>query len=289
MRKIAGLYKTEKNKRKKYAIELAGSWEELQPGQFGVAIFMLQVTTKADPEWIRLSLLGLLFERNWPIMSGLYGEDRHILKKELTKFFYETEPPLKNFYPKLKLKTGTLIPAALNLSNIGFGEWCFLDTYMNFYYRSQGDEEWLNKMIATVYRPVDPEASESSPAYTGDLRERFNENLIPSREILVKDLKKNEKMAIFQWLSIAIKEAKNNRPDVFPEPEKVYDENGNPIPVTHDEEQEVEAGWMDIYSDLIGPKFGPSEQLKHTNAFFVLDYLNKEQKQWQEFKANQNA
>ncbi|MBC8053739.1 MAG: hypothetical protein H7Y13_11810 [Sphingobacteriaceae bacterium] len=289
MRHIHGLYKTEKNKRKKFAIDIAGSWDEMQPGQFGAAIFCLQVTTKADPERIKLSLLALLFEKHWPILAGVTDEEKYILKEELTKFFFETEPPLKNLYPKLKLKTADLIPADLDLSNIGFGEWCFLDTYMSFFYRSQGDEEWLDKMIATVYRPTDPEANINSPNYTGDLREPFNENLIPGRVKLITGLKRNEKMAIFQWISIALKHAKDARPFVFPEPVKELDEHGNPVPVTLAEEAQSDGSWSDIYSDLIGPKFGTSMELKHTNAFFVLDYLNKEQRQWTEFKANNKA
>jgi hypothetical protein len=289
MRKISGLYKTERNKRKKFDIEVPGSWDEMQPGQFGAAIFCLQVTTKADPEWIKLSLLALLFEKHWPILAGLTAEEKHELKKELTKFFYDTEPPLKNFFPKLKLKAGELLPAAPDLSNIGFGEWCFLDTYLSYFYRSQGDEEWLDKMIATVYRPVDPESDENSPNYTGDKREPFNENLIPKRVEMLQDMKRNEKMAIFQWLSIAIKQAKDARPDVFPEPLKQLDENGKPVPVTSDDEPGADGSWMDIYTDLIGPKFGTSAQLKYTNAFFVLDYLNKAQRQWTEFKSKNNA
>jgi hypothetical protein len=277
MRNISGIYTTNRKKTKRYSIQIAGDWNELTPGQFGTAIYMLQVTTKADPDWIRLSLLTLLFQKHWPVLEGVSPDDRHTLLIELTRFFYEVEPPLINFYPKIKISKTELISAALDLNNIGFGEWCFLDTYFSFYFKSSGDIKWLDRMIATVYRPRDPQANEDQVNYTGDLRQVFNENLIPKRAELVSTFTTQQKMAIFQWLAIALKQAKDIRPDAFPRVEPARDENGELLPVEQSEAKE-ESTWMDVFNELIGPKFGTPETLKHTNAFLVLDHLNKEQK-----------
>lgn len=290
MRKLSGIYKTNRNKNKKYDIEIPNSWDELKPGQFGAAIYLLQVTTQADPGWIKLSLLSLLFEKHFPILSGISDQDREtllngmqdetgkVIFEGMPDFFYNQEPPLKNYILNLKSSIGVLIPAESDLSNIGFGEWCFLDTYFGFYFRSHGDEKWLNRMIATVYRAKDPVAKENSVDYTGDLRLPFNENLISLHAEKLASFPKNTKMAIFQWLAIALKKAKLSRPEVFPQPIIHLDSEGNPVAREAIESNENEGSWMDIYSDLLGPKFGTSDQLKKTNAFFVLDYLNKEHK-----------
>lgn len=284
MRSFSGIYTTQRKKTKKYSIELPSSWEELQPGQFATAIYLFHVTVKADPEWIRLSLLTLLFEKHWPILEGISKEDRYTLLTELTRFFYEEEPPLKNFYPSITAKKQTLIPAATDLNNISFGEWCFLDTYFGFYLKDQ-NQKWLDRMIATVYRPRNPEADELSPDFTGDLRQPFNENLIPGRSAEINALDKPMKMAIFQWISIALKRVKEVRQDVFPQTQAPLDEEGNPLPLPETDPAE-NATWMDIFNDLIGPKFGNPDQLKQTNAMLVLDYLNKEQRTFKDMKRN---
>jgi hypothetical protein len=287
MKEISGIYTTDRGSVKRYSIQVPGSWDELKPKQFGTAIYLLLVTTQADPGWIRLSLLTLLLENHWPVLSGLSNQDRETLLngmydetgecifEALPDFFYNTEPPLINHFPKLKTKAGDLIPAAVDLSNICFGEWCFLDTYFSFYFRSHGDETWLNLMISTVYRKADAMANANSPDFSGDLRYEFNENLVKLHSENIKALPKDTKMAIFQWLAIALKQAKLNRPNIFPQAPPRIDQNGNPLSI---EDSESGASWMDIYSDLIGPKFGTSDQLKKTNAFFVLDYLNKQEK-----------
>lgn len=289
MKKLTGIYTANRNKKRTFSISVPSSWEELQPGQFGSAIYLLQVTTQADPAWIKLSLLTLLFEKHWPVLNGISDQDRETLLngmhdelgnqvcEGLADFFYTEEPPLYNFFPKIKTKKLDLIPAEKDLSNIGFGEWCFLDTYFNFYFRSHGDEIWLNRMIATVYRAADVNSNPDSPDYSGDLRLPFNENLIPKHADLVKDLPRNTKMAVFQWIAVALKQAKIRRPHVFPKAPERFDADGKPLPVTPNDNPENSPTWMDIYGDLIGPKFGTTDQLKKTNAMFVLDHLEKEQ------------
>lgn len=272
MRQISGVHRNQQNKRKKYAIEIPGSWEELSPEQFGAAIYMLIVTTKADPLWIRLSLLTLLFNKNYPILEGLSKLDRYTLMEECCRFFYETEPPLQNFHPTLK----DLIPCNPDLSNISFGEWCFLATYFN-YYQEFKDQKWLIRMIATVYRPRNPQASEDNPDYTGDLRQEFNENLIVKRAETLSDLEETIQTAIFQWLCIAMQKVKEMRPEIFPIIQPARDEDGNPIASLMQNNKD-QGSWIEVFNDLIGPKFGTPEQLKKTNAMLVLDYLNKEQK-----------
>lgn len=282
MRSISGIYTTSRKKTKKYSIELPGTWEELTPGQFGTAIYLLRVTTKADPDWIRLSLLTLLFQKHWPVLEGVSPDDRQTLLEELTKFFYETEPPLKNFFPHLKELH--FIGPDTDLNNISFGEWCFLDTYFKYYIQFK-DIKWIIRMIATVYRPLDPEAApQNSTKYTGDLREEFNENLILNRVPAIEALPEKVRMAIFQWLLLALEMVKEQRAEFFPRIQLPLDEDGNPFQPEQSGDSGEGGNWIDIFNDLIGPKFGTPDQLKKTNAMLVLDYLNKEQKNYKAMK-----
>lgn len=266
MKNISGKYEI-KGKSVGFNVDIPSSWEELDRYQFATIIQVLNFR-KADPYTISVSLLSLLFgQKNFHILSGLPEEYLYELVP-LTNFILEDKPPLKNFFPEINLNKKKHISPDPDLSNLGFGEWCFAFEFYN-YYQLTTDIKWLNKLIAVIYRPIDPNEDEDSPKFTGDLRERFNENLIAKREKAVQSLEERIRLAILSWFSVALSHVTADRPNVFPTPRE-----GEETPVSPTPDSRT---WMSVFRDLLGPKWGTTEELKNTNAMFILDELEERQ------------
>lgn len=277
MRKVSGHYELKKSEIK-FDIEIPSAWNEIDKHQFATIIQVLHFR-KADSYTISVSLLALLFgQKNFHILSGL-PDDLLTELVPLTNFLIEEKPPVQNYWPAINIKKKRHIAPADDLSNLSFGEWCFAFEIYN-QYRLTNDQQWLNKLIAVIYRPVDPHAKEDSPNFTGDLREKFNENLIERRAKGIQAIEEKVKLAIVAWFSVALAEVTEDRPHVFPK---------------KDGEQKAEKTsgsdsktWLTVFRDLLGPKWGDIDKLKHTNALFVLDELEDRQIEFEQAKKNKS-
>lgn len=258
-----------------YQAEIPGQWEELDAKQFA-AIIQVMHYRKADRHTVLVSLLALLFgKENWHILEGLNSKNpqENFLYEllPLTNFLTESTPPVKNFFPTLKIRKKICAAPADSLGNLSFGEWCFAFQFYQ-YYSLTGDPGWLDKLIAVLYRPIDPEQIPGTLNFTGDVREIFNENLIESRAKDVAHIESRFKLSVLAWFTVAVQELQKFRPNLFPEKEQTSE---------HDP-QEVDGPqnnrtWLSVFRELLGPKWGTTEQLKNTNAMFVLDALEEQQ------------
>lgn len=273
MRKVSGHYELNKSAIK-FDIEIPSAWNELDKHQFATIIQVLHFR-KADPYTISVSLLALLFgQKNFHVLSGLPDELLTELVP-LTNFLIEEKPPVQNYWPTINIKKKRHVAPADDLSNFSFGEWCFAFELYN-YYRLTNDHHSLNKLIAVIYRPLDPNVKEGSSNYIGDLREKFNENLIEKRAQQVQGIEEKIKLAIVAWFSVALAEVIEDRPHVFPKKQgeqKAEESSGSDSRT-----------WLTVFRELLGPKWGSIEMLKHTNAMFVLDELEDRQIEFEKAK-----
>lgn len=277
MKSISGAY-IKDNKEVKFAVKVPQAWDELDRLQFSRVIEILHFK-KADKFTVSVSILALLFgQDNWHVLHHL-SENKTNSEDELnggemitaliplTNFVFEDKPSIKNHFPILKINRRKHIAPADDLSNLGFGEWCFAHQYYIYYSLTQ-DRIWLHKLISVIYRPIDPEQKPDSASYSGDLREKFNENLLEKRALDVAAIEGHMQLAVLSWFSIALAEVQSARPHVFPEvPEIPID------PEQPQEEPDLSRTWLTVFRELLGPKWGTSEQLKFTNAMFILDEL----------------
>jgi len=275
MRNIAGSY-DRNGKLIQFNVDIPGSWNELDSATFSHIIQVLHFRN-ADPYTISVSLLALIFgSKNIHILDGLPDEDLHTLIP-ITNFLLEEKPPVKNFFLEINLKKKKHIAPAEDLSNLGFGEWCFVFEFYNYYHLTN-DVQWLNKLIAALYRPVDPEQNEDSVNYSGDKREKFNENLIEKRAKSVAALEERIKLSILSWFSVALASVAEARPHVFPKKQE-----GETNQESNAEQTEMRT-WLTVFRELLGPKWGNSDQLKETNAMFILDELEDRQIEYEKIK-----
>lgn len=276
MKLITGTY-IKNLKSVSYSAEIPSSWEELDSKQFARIIEILSFR-KADRFTISVSLLALLFGgKNFHILSNLPDELLTQLVP-LTNFIYKQKPPVKNYFPVVKIKRIKHIAPADDLSNLGFGEWCFAHQYFIYYSLTQ-DIQWLDMLIATIYRPLDPEQSEDNANYNGDLRIKFNENLIERKRKDVRHIELHMKLAVLAWFTCSVGSLAESRRHVFPESPAV-----DPDAELAQIEPNDGRTWMNVFRELLGPKWGTPEQLKFTNAMFILDELEDRHIAFQEAK-----
>jgi len=266
MKRIHGHYTDKDDKQVKFDFEVASSWEELELFQTEI---ILQILTyrNADRFTISASLMILLCKMHWMEIANLPDEELHALAP-ITDFLFETQPPAKNLYPKLKVRKKEYFPPADDLSNIGFGEWCFAYEALHNYNESK-DKSFLDKLIMILYRPADPGQRPGDVNYTGDIREKFNENLFGPRSKGLGDMHFKIKETILAWFAAALWNIMSARPSVFPVLKTEMANNPSQIRRT----------WFDVFRELLGPKWGTTNELKYTNAIFVLDYLEERERE----------
>jgi len=298
MRSLTGAY-IKNGKEVKYSFQVPSSWSELNGHQYAAIITVLNYT-KADRFVIATSLLALLFgKENFHVLEHMIPtvspKNMSLLDDEdlandyrdeliaLANFLFE-EPPAQNFLPKLKIRKVPCLAPADNLSNLSFGEWCFAFQYYTNYRITQ-DLSWLDKMIACLYRPADPAQDPTSVNYKGDLREVFNENLITKRAKDVAAIESRFKLAVWAWFTAAVNQVMAMRPNVFPKTPDTVDEDQEEQAAYHSDQRT----WLSVFRELLGPKWGTTEQLKHTNAMFVLDAMEEQQIAYKESGQNTPA
>lgn len=282
MRNITGYYTKKNGNTVEFNVQVPGSWQELEAHQLATALQVLHYS-KADPFVRDTSLLALLFQSHWHILDNLDEEELWGLMP-LIAFMLEEPPPAINVFPKLKLRKKWHYAPAQDLSNLTFGEWCFV-YHAWHYYTFFKEPEYLDKLIATIYRTIAPGADEKL-AVDLDVREPFDENMITLRARSLADIQGKFKLAVYAWFTAALMQVMESRPNVFPKPEPVHGSEESPAesPQLPDPSDRT---WFTVFRELIGPKWGTTEQLKNTNAMFVLDGLEEKQIEYNSMKQPQ--
>lgn len=260
MRKINGTY-FRGSTPVDFNFEVPSSWEELCAHQYATIVQVLSYQ-KADPYTISVSLLLLLCgSKAYNAIHNLDAEQKHALIPA-TNFLLETTPPVKNFFPLIKIRKKKHYAPAEDLSNLSFGEFCFAFEVYDHYLKTK-DSNALNQLIAILYR--EPKTNKSLQESSGDIRETFNENLINKSTLSVAHIEERFKLAILAWFTTALNFQLSLRPKTFP-----------PSLGDATEQEKSEKTFFTIFRALQGPKWGTSETLKNTNAMFVLDGLEEQ-------------
>lgn len=274
MKTISGNYQ-KGEKIHDFSFPLPDCWEELSPSQTAAILHTLSFK-KADEYTIKVSVMVLMAgHQNFYTISCLTEDDLYCLV-ELCNWIFTTRPPVKNSFPQLKLRRKIYHAPNDDLSNLCFGEWCFAYEFYKLYHATN-NLEYLNKLIATLYR-LPNDIAKDDVNYNGDSRLPFNENLIEYIAKSVSDIDYGRKIAVLTWFTSALLPFMDARPHVFPKTEETQVED-------NDEAILDNRTWLTVFRELLGPKFGTAEQLKYTNAMFVLDFLEEQHIAYEEAKS----
>jgi len=160
----------------------------------------------------------------------------------------------RNLLPKLKLQKRWYYGPADELKNMRFGEWCIADTLFVEYSKHSSDAI-LNRLTACLYRPqgTGNDFIPGKETYRGDMREKFNDSLLDSRELLMAQLPAVVKKGIFLWFASCRQRLISTYDKVFEAPKPGADASRMSV-----------YGWFGIYDDLRGdPKYaGQPEKLE---------------------------
>lgn len=110
--------------------------------------------------------------------------------------FYVHSTLTKNLLPDIDVKGKTWYGPSDSLTNLLFAEFIHTETFLDYYGHTK-KPEYLDKLIATIYRPQDPEYNPKSVNFHGDRREKFNDHLIDMRAVKLAEVHPAVKQAIY--------------------------------------------------------------------------------------------
>jgi hypothetical protein len=143
--------------------------------------------------------------------------------------------------------------------NLRFLEFMFADAYFVAYARDTTQGQWLDQLVAVLYRPQRRPYRPRALDYNGDRRQAFNPEHVAARVALLTHLPLVEKLAIVTWYRGCRLELERDFPRVF-------------TPATEAKVGGATDGWAHVARELSGGAFGPLEQ---TEQQLVRDVLAK--------------
>ncbi|QIX60863.1 hypothetical protein HER32_06605 [Hymenobacter sp. BT18] len=132
--------------------------------------------------------------------------------------------------------------------NLTFGEFIFADTFFVLYHQHQ-DAQYLDKFLAVLYRPRLRGVRTLHHTYGGDVREPFNEHLLPHRASILRRISRPEKAAILAWYRGCRAQLQAEFPAVFDAGEEDAKEQKRQAP-----------DWGRVLRKLSGGAFGTVQQ-----------------------------
>lgn len=129
-----------------------------------------------------------------------------------------------NLVPKFKIRGKTYYGPAGKLFNITLSEFIHAETNLGRYLKSK-DIQYLDRLIAILYRPEDPEYDPDSIKFTGDRRMPFNDHQFELRAKKIRKLNQNLKICIFLFYTGCQWWYQQQFPHVFAHKAKKSDNN----------------------------------------------------------------
>ncbi|SFC93194.1 hypothetical protein SAMN05421780_1139 [Flexibacter flexilis DSM 6793] len=176
----------------------------------------------------------------------------------LTDPFIQNPESCINLLPTVCVDEKQFVGPADTLANLSFAEFINADTHFLRFLQTQ-DESHLNALCATLYRPQREDFNPDAPDTNGDPREVFNDNLVATRAQTFATLLKGEKAAILYFFMGCRNEIEKQYPWIFKKT---------------DEEKTESEGWVGVWLQMAGNKFGDAEKTANTNLHWILTELN---------------
>jgi hypothetical protein len=167
---------------KKVQKDMPQNWDELSPRDF-IYLSNLFLTKQTFSNYDREKICNQML----CVQSPLKGFPESVIR--LTDFVFEMDDPIeKVFISQFYAGKQFLFGPTDGLQNVRFGEFCCADTFYMMYYKDKS-EHFLSKFIACLYRPAPAKGANwdnsiynpKSHNYQGDVRERFNDNVLLDR------------------------------------------------------------------------------------------------------------
>jgi hypothetical protein len=199
----------------------------------------------------------------------------------LTQSFHQFDQLTTQKIEKIGGTSVLLYGPETGLANCSFWEFIKAEKYYLNYTKTQ-DKEWLNKMIATLYRP---KKTEYNKFIDTDIRIPLSDQGIRHhlREVEKTDLE--TKLTILKWFDSCRNSLAKNFPLVFSQPKENH-KTTNPIAMLSQGPSKG-GGWMQLISELAG-SMDNYEKIGNTNLIIALTDITHRIKKSNEAKAQAN-
>lgn len=219
----------------------------------------------------------LLTLPHYETIKSLTGEELYDLLPLIDWVFNKLDLSI-NPLPTIKVMDLEFHGPAAEMENLRFAEWCVADMHFINYSRSSNIND-LQMLAACIYRPagIGPDYSITSPTYRGDIREKFNDQLLPIRKKMISTLDPAMLHGIYLFFASSKHKIIGLYQEFFPPP-KEKTEQTPPA--------DNSFSWFDIYDDLRGDaKFGGPEKLEDEFLHTVLASIERGKKTMKELKS----
>nr|WP_199079060.1 hypothetical protein [Pedobacter sp. ASV19] len=162
----------------------------------------------------------LLTLPHFDVVKRLQDEELYELLK-LIDWVFNRLDLVKNIQASITIDNLTFHGPSDEMENLRFAEWCVADTYFVNYART-GDINNLHMLAACIYRPAGEgvEYSTASSLYRGDIREKFNDQLLPYRKQIMAKLTTAQLHGIYVFFASCKHKITGMYPAFFPKPNK---------------------------------------------------------------------
>jgi hypothetical protein len=254
-------------------MQLPENWNEVPADVFPHLASLYMATDKQMSVYDKaVRAFVSLTWKHWKVIEKLTDTELFDLLP-LVDWVFNRLDLVKNHLPEIEIGDQVFIGPSDEMENLRFGEWCAASFYAG---EIPEDEtlESLQQLAACLYRPAGdgPEYTPDHARYRGDRREKFNDQLLPSRAKLMAKLERPVLQGIYVWFASCRYQIFNGYPNL-------NDESVN-------KETTDESGWLGVYDDLRGdPKFAPAENLEEQFLHTILDSLQRNKIKMEKLKA----
>ncbi len=265
--------------KKVYTANIPENWNEVPEEQYpNLAQIYLKTENRMNEYDKLVRSFCLLTIRAWDGVKLMSDEQLAYHLQHIHWVFGELDLSL-NKIPQFSIDGVDYYGPEEELGNLRFGEYCIAEAHFIAYWQHR-DEKALDRLIATLYRPKGKgnQYKKDNPDYRGDIREKFNGNLVEQRAEVFADLDLAIRDGIFLFYVSARNILASYYPHVFPKKRAKNTPLGN--------QQVPNYGWLGVFDDLLGEKGRTAETLEDEFLATTLMSLERSQIKFRDMKRN---
>ncbi|MDB5270878.1 MAG: hypothetical protein JWP58_3918 [Hymenobacter sp.] len=251
---------------------VAATWNELTP-ELLLRVVRVLYDRSLDEMQQRIHLLAVLLQVPLATVVMRYTPAQIIQIKWLTDFVLADLTLTAQLVPGVTLPRTWRRPLPTawwgpreKFRNLRFLEFAFADAYFVAYCQDPTQAQWLDNLVAVLYRPQRRPYRPLASDYDGDRREAFNPVHVAARAAQVAHLPHLVKLAIVTWYRGCRLELERVYPAVF-------------TPAIESKAAESTDGWAHVAREMSGPTFGTLEQTEKQLTRDVLAKMEDDARQ----------
>lgn len=246
--------------------KVPGTWNELSRKQLKKISTILSAGIEDEYE-LKVKLLKVIFKiKLWHLMAlserlvdllpavGFLIDDIELTENK----FYRLKPTRWSL-KKLYGPNGDFLLTSVK-------EWTDADTQFMAYSQSR-KAEYLDNLIAILWRPADKNKDKRAEDYDGDMRIAYNPHTVTKRTVLIKTLHPGTKAAILFWYMSCRQRWENAYTRVF----------------AGSKENVESFGWVETVLKVSGSEFGTLVETENTRMWKVLLHMEAQLKDQEYF------